>query len=178
MTQRMGDAFEQQEVPGGFNPARDIHVEILLDNIRSSWNVGSILRAADGAGVKMVYVCGVSPSPDQVKVGKTALGAERVVPWQIHRDAVELCQHLKANGTRIWALEGGNRAENIFQVEIPCDHPLLLVVGNEVCGIDPDIIAMCERVVCLPMLGQKGSLHVAGAFTAAIYAIRFGNYPR
>jgi 23S rRNA (guanosine2251-2'-O)-methyltransferase len=174
----IGDVFGQLEVPVIPSPSGGPRVEVLLDNIRSAWNVGSMLRAADGAGVGRVHLCGVSPSPDLAKVAKTALGAEFAVPWQRHMDGVVVCRELLAAGYRLWALEGGDRAENLFQVGIPVDRPLLLVVGNELTGIDPGILALCERVVCLPMLGSKGSLNVAGAFTTAVYTLRFAGQTR
>ena len=158
--------------PGGYR------LEVLLDNIRSAWNVGSMLRAADGAGVSLVHLCGVSPSPDLAKVAKTALGAEIAVPWKRHVDGVEICHEMILAGYCLWALEGGARAENLFKVQTPTDRPLLLVVGNELTGIDPGILNLCERVVCLPMLGSKNSLNVAGAFTTAVYTLRFRNQAR
>ena len=165
--------FGQQQVPPIGSESRQPRLEVLLDNIRSAWNVGSILRAADGAGVAMVHLCGVSPTPDQPKVAKTALGAEQSVPWRRHADGYLFCQAAARAGYRLWALEGGERAENLYQIALP-DAPLLLAVGNELTGVDPGILNLCERVVCLPMLGSKGSLNVAGAFTAAVYALAFG----
>jgi len=169
----MGAEFGQLEIPPAPASPSGIHLEVLLDNIRSAWNVGSILRASDGAGVSRVYLSGVSPSPAQEKVAKTALGAERSVAWHMVPDGVEACLELRLKGYTLWALEGGPRAENLFHVDLPHGRPLVLVVGNELTGIDPGILACCERVVCLPMMGQKGSLNVAGAFTAAVYALRF-----
>lgn len=174
----IGDVFSQQEMPAVSHPPTGLWLEVLLDNIRSAWNVGSMLRAADGAGVSQVHLCGVSPLPDQAKVAKTALGAETAVRWKSHVDGVQMCREMVLAGYRLWALEGGLRAENLFEVEIPCDRPLLLVVGNELTGIDPGILDLCERVVCLPMLGRKGSLNVAGAFTTAVYTLRFRDQTR
>jgi tRNA G18 (ribose-2'-O)-methylase SpoU len=154
-------------------------LEVLLDNIRSAWNVGSMLRSADGAGVRKVYLCGVSSTPDNPKVWKTALGAEQSMPWEYVPDGVELAQALKSQGMRLWALEGGPRAESLFDcgATMPGDNPgspIVLVVGNELSGVDPQILELCERVVCLPMQGVKGSLNVAVAFGIAVYTIRYG----
>jgi 23S rRNA (guanosine2251-2'-O)-methyltransferase len=176
-TEVVGENFLQQDIPV-FPLEPSFRLEILLDNIRSAWNVGSILRAADGAGVSKVHLCGVSPLPDQVKVTKTALGAERSLPWEYHPDGVEACGRFLSAGYRLWGLEGGARAENLYQVTLPASGTLLLVVGNEVTGVDPGILALCEQIVCLPMLGSKGSLNVAGAFAAAVYALRFRDQER
>ena len=88
-------------------------------------------------------------------------------------DGLKLCREMKARGFRIWALEGGPRAEDLYVIDIPMDRPLLLVVGNERTGVDPGILAECERILCLPMSGQKGSLNVAVAFGIAVYTLRF-----
>jgi tRNA G18 (ribose-2'-O)-methylase SpoU len=148
---------------------------VLLDNIRSAWNVGSMLRSADGAGVRCVYLCGVSSTPENPKVAKTALGAEKSLPWTFSADGVAAARLLKEQGLRLWALEGGPRAESLFEAatDLP-GPPLVLVAGNELSGVDPGILALCDRVVCLPMQGVKGSLNVAVAFGIAVYTIRFG----
>jgi 23S rRNA (guanosine2251-2'-O)-methyltransferase len=170
---QIGDKFVQHEVPEFVHLKSIRHLEVLLDNIRSAWNVGAILRASDGAGVNKVHLSGVSPMPDQIKVAKTALGAQRTVPWEYHKDGVLACHNLLSTGFRVWALEGGQRAENLFQAKISSNFPVLLVVGNELTGIDPGILALCERVFCLPMMGSKGSLNVAVAFATAVYTLNF-----
>ncbi len=175
-TEVVGAPYGQMEIPDAHSgmPECGMRIEVLLDNIRSAWNVGSIFRAADGAGVAHVHLCGVCPKPDQAKVAKTALGAERSIASTYHLNGVQACQRLKDAGFRLWALEGGQLAESIYIEGAQDDRPLLLVVGNEVSGVDPGILALCERVVCLPMLGMKGSLNVAVAFGIAIYTLRFG----
>jgi tRNA G18 (ribose-2'-O)-methylase SpoU len=149
-------------------------LQALLDNIRSSFNVGAMFRTADGAGVSHLHLCGITPAPDHPKVAKTALGAEYSVPWTQYWDALEAAASLKQGGFELWALEGGPRAESIFEVteELP-DKPLLLVVGNEVSGVDPGLLALCERVVSIPMQGAKQSLNVAVAFGIAVYTLRY-----
>jgi 23S rRNA (guanosine2251-2'-O)-methyltransferase len=159
---------ENEKFPG-------VDVEVLLDNIRSVWNVGAMIRTADGAGVKRIHLCGVTAKPDHPRVMKTSLGAERAVEWVFHPDGVEACRKLQSEGYRIWALEGGNQAVPLFQTSTQ-DRvgPIVLVVGNELTGVDPDILELCERVVFLPMQGVKGSLNVAVAFGIAVYHLRFG----
>jgi 23S rRNA (guanosine2251-2'-O)-methyltransferase len=167
--------YERALVGPETGPARGPELEVLLDNIRSAWNVGSMLRSADGAGVRKVHLCGVSSTPDNQKVAKTALGAEKSVPWSFYRDGAAAAKAVKEQGLRLWALEGGPRSESLFEAaaHLP-GPPLLLAVGNELSGVDPGILALCERVVSLPMQGIKGSLNVAVAFGIAVYHIRFG----
>lgn len=173
-TRRIGDPYRQHKIPERNWSDSGLHLEVLLDNIRSAWNVGSMLRASDGAGVKHFHLCGISPLPDNQKVIKTALGAETSVPWTYHPDGLAFCLEAKMKGYRLWALEGGPRAESIYAITPQKSGPVLLVVGNEVTGVDPEILSECEQVVCLPMLGEKSSLNVAVAFGAAVYSLRFG----
>lgn len=167
-------AFERFAVQPAASPPCGPVLDVLLDNIRSAWNVGSMLRSADGAGVRRVHLCGVSATPENPKVAKTALGAERSMAWSFHHDGVFAAKEMKAAGMRLWALEGGPRAESLYAVDDLAGSPILLVVGNELSGVDPGILELCERVVSLPMQGIKGSLNVAVAFGIAVYHIRFG----
>lgn len=154
-------------------------VEALLDNIRSTFNVGAMFRTADGAGLRRLHLCGITPCPDQPKVGdrirKTALGAETVVPYSLHTNALETARALRTSGMHLWALEGGPRAQSIFEAKPPPDGaPILLIVGNEVSGVDPGLLELSEQVIAIPMLGYKESLNVAIAFGIAAYLLRFG----
>ena len=128
---------------------------VLLDNVRSTFNVGSIFRTADGAGVQQLYLCGITPTPNHPKVGKTALGAEQVIPWSHHNNAVDLACSLQAKGATLWALEESSTAESLFNLPIATvNTPLVLIVGNEITGVDPGLLALCERVVAIPMWGS------------------------
>lgn len=162
-----------QDVPEPAVGFSDLHLEVMLDGVRSAWNVGAMFRAADGAGVARIHLCGISPTPENPGVIKTSLGAEKVVPWQYHPDAVEAASEITRAGYHLWALEGGQRAEPFVDLIKDVQGPLVLVVGNEVTGVDPRIIELCERVVYLPMSGVKKSLNVAIAFGIAIYSLRF-----
>jgi len=153
-------------------------VAALLDNVRSLPNVGSMFRTADGAGLTHMHLAGFTPTPAHPKLGKTALGAETTVPWTLHRDGAAAAAWLRDAGHRLWALEGGPRAQDFFEV-VPMalsertGTPIVLVLGHEVSGVEPKILDCCERVLRLPMLGLKGSLNVSVAFGIAAYALRF-----
>ena len=143
-------------------------VYALLDNIRSAWNVGSIFRTSDGAGIKKIYLCGITPTPENLKVGKTALGAEQSIPWEKSLNGVKTVNRLKTQGNRLWVLEDTPEAEPLFQINIEkTDYPIVLVVGNEVTGVDPGILELCDKVVSIPMIGNKQSYNVAIAFSIA-----------
>jgi tRNA G18 (ribose-2'-O)-methylase SpoU len=148
----------------------------LLDNIRSTFNVGAMMRTADGAGLRHLHLCGITATPTHRGVAKTALGAEVAVPWSYHRNGVDAACMLDERGYRLWALESRDDACSLFTVPLPMagEAPLALVVGNERAGVDPGILPLCERIVHIPMEGIKESLNVAIAFGIAAYTIRFG----
>jgi tRNA G18 (ribose-2'-O)-methylase SpoU len=151
-------------------------VAVLLDNIRSAWNVGSILRSADGFRFTHAYLCGITPTADNEAVTKTSLGAEDSVPWSYHKDAVKLIKGLKVEGWKVYALEEDPRALPISQFtnSQPTGHqspPLtVLIIGNEVTGVDPELLDLCDEIFYIPMLGEKKSFNVAIAFGIAAYA--------
>ena len=152
---------------GGIQPAQK--VEAILDNIRSAWNVGSIFRTADGTGVQKLYLCGITPSPENSKVSKTALGAEISVPWEKSKNGVILTKQLKSWGYNLWAVEDLPEAKDLFQVTLENDtSPIVLIVGNEISGVDPGIIKQCDKVISIPMVGRKQSYNVAIAFGIAV----------
>ena len=153
----------------------DSRVIAVLDNIRSTFNVGAMFRTADGCGITKLYLCGITPTPEHPKVGKTALGAETVVPWEHQWDTLEVVSSLKSRGYELWALEGGSTAREIF-TEIKnasADKPIALIVGNEVSGVDPQVVNCCDHCIYIPMEGMKESLNVAIAFGIAAYLIRY-----
>lgn len=151
-------------------------LEALLDNIRSALNVGAIFRAADGAGVRKLWLGGISPQPtQQPQIAKTALGAEQTVPWQSAPNALTLVANLKAQGYTLLALENTPNARPLFsfRLESSSQNPTLLIVGGEQAGVDPGLLALADETLCLPMSGSKGSLNVAVAFGIAAYWLRF-----
>ncbi len=161
-------------------PARDFSLSplsksnpqraVILDNIRSAWNAGSILRSADGFGFTHAYVCGITPTPDNEAVTKTSLGAEDSVPWSYHKDAVKLVKGLQKEGWKIFALEE-DRLANEIRSATEENYDIALVVGNEVTGVDPELLDMCDDILIIPMRGEKKSFNVAVAFGIAAYAL-------
>ena len=148
------------------------HFSALLDNFRSSLNTGSAFRTANGAGFSHLFLCGITPQPaDNTKIGKTALGAENMVPWSYHPNAVSLAKELKAKGTILLALEFTPAATNLFDYEysFPGSTPVALIAGGELAGVDPGLLDLADAVLYIPMRGDKGSLNVAVAFGIAAY---------
>lgn len=149
----------------------DTRRAVLLDNIRSAWNVGSIFRSADGFGVDHVYLCGITPTPEQEAVIKTSLGAEETVAWSYHKNAVELVQDLKVEGWKVFALEEAERAQSLPIDKTAEDKNSILILGSEVTGVDPDLLPLCDEIYFIPMNGNKRSFNVAIAFSIAAFAL-------
>lgn len=152
-----------------------IKVEGFLDNIRSAYNVGAIFRTADGSGVSHLHLGGITPKPFHPKVRKTALGAEKAIPWTHHKNGLDAVEDLKERGYKLWALENSTDACSLFSCRETMDFqdPTLLIVGNEISGVDRGILELCDRVIALPMVGSKSSLNVEVSFGIAAYYLRF-----
>jgi len=155
------------------SPKRRGEYAVLLDNIRSAWNVGSIFRSADGFGFVHAYLCGITPTPEIEAVTKTSLGAEDSVSWSHHKDAVKLVKGLKKEGFSICALEEDERAVSVDHASSSKNpsQRKLLIVGNEVTGVDPELLDLCDNIYYIPMRGEKKSFNVAMAFSIAAYAL-------
>lgn len=180
---RCGAPLEIAELPyESFTvPVKNGHIAhadfvVVLDNIRSAYNVGSIFRTSDGAGLTKLYLCGITPTPENQRVGKTALGAESYVPWEHSWSVIETIEKLQEEGYFIVSLEGGNSSMQLFDALSSIreqSRPVALVVGNEVSGIDPEAVKKSSLCVYIPMEGHKESLNVASAFAIASYLIRY-----
>jgi tRNA G18 (ribose-2'-O)-methylase SpoU len=144
---------------------------VVLDNIRSAYNVGSILRTSDGAGLAQAYLCGITPTPLHPRLAKTALSAEIHTSWSYHPNCVDLVAQLKKEGCLIIGLETSPGALDLTTQKTFPEGDFALVVGNEVCGIDPVVQALCDRLYLLPMTGIKKSLNVSVSFGIAAYAL-------
>lgn len=142
---------------------------VLAHNIRSLHNVGAIFRTSDGAGVSKLYLTGYSGVPPRKEIAKTALGAEEALPWEYHPDPVELMKELKVQGVQLLALEITENSQSIFEFEPT--HPCCLVIGNEIDGVEPPLLELCDAVLHIPMRGMKNSLNVSVAFGVGIYAL-------
>jgi tRNA G18 (ribose-2'-O)-methylase SpoU len=145
---------------------------VLLDNIRSAWNVGAIFRSADGFGFSGLHLCGITPSPENEAVKKTSLGAENTLPWQVHPNALLVARELLQSGYTLFALELTEDALPLPMIgRLPHPEKIALVLGSEVCGVDPEILSLCQHKLYIPMRGQKRSFNVAVAFAVAAYEL-------
>ncbi|MDP2629336.1 MAG: RNA methyltransferase [Candidatus Harrisonbacteria bacterium] len=149
-------------------------MRVILHNIRSVYNVGSIFRSADGAGIERIYLTGFSPTPldqfGQIRSDfhKTALGAEESVNWQQEKNIVDLIQELKSQGFTIVAVE--QAPDSIVYTKAQLDlEKTILIFGHEVKGVDQSILALADQIIEIPMKGKKNSLNVSVAFGIVSY---------
>jgi len=149
-------------------PHRDPELIALLANVRSLWNVGSIFRSADGAGIGQLILTGITGTPPRPEIAKTALGAEDHVPWIYEADPASAARRVKEVGSRLLVLETGPRASPLAEIA-EVGGPVCLVLGHELAGVSPELVALADELVALPMRGTKRSLNVAVAFGIAAY---------
>jgi len=155
----LGAAYERIELP----------VSVLLDNVRSMYNVGAFFRTADAARVEKLYLCGITACPPKRGIAKTALGSDERVPWEHSWEPAPLLERLRAKGCEIAAVETSLHSVDLF--DWTPRFPLCLIFGHEVEGIRPELLALCDTHVRIPMPGAKHSLNVATAGGVVVYEL-------
>jgi tRNA G18 (ribose-2'-O)-methylase SpoU len=143
---------------------------VVLNNVRSLYNVGSIFRTADGAGAEKLWLCGITGHPPQAKISKTALGAEDTVPWEHSWKIGEVVSDLRRDGYQIVLLE--RLPESVPYEEFTWKPPVALILGNENTGVSEGLIGLADAVVGIEMAGIKQCLNVTVAFGIIAYHIR------
>lgn len=143
---------------------------IVLENLRSLHNVGSIFRTADGAGWDKVYLTGYTGCPPDRRIEKVSLGAEEFLHWEHNSMPLNCVKTLKSQGFKILALEQTSQSVNLLQYQHQ-DENIVLIVGNEVLGVSPELLAICDKHLEIPMRGHKGSLNVSIATGIALYQL-------
>jgi 23S rRNA (guanosine2251-2'-O)-methyltransferase len=144
-------------------------VAVLLDNVRSMYNVGAFFRAADGVNLQKLCLCGITAHPPKKAITKTALGAEDTVAWEHDWEAVHMAERLRLDGYEIVAIE--TRADALDLFEWQPRFPVCVAFGHEVDGLRPELLQMAVTHVRIPMLGQKNSLNVATAGGIVLYEL-------
>jgi 23S rRNA (guanosine2251-2'-O)-methyltransferase len=144
-------------------------VSVLLDNVRSMYNVGSFFRTSDAAAVERLYLCGITGFPPKPAISKTALGAEESVAWEHSQNPLEVAGRLRDSGHELAAIETSVHSVDLFDWQPR--FPVCVVFGHEVDGIGPELLALCDTHVRIPMLGSKHSLNVATAGGVVIYEL-------
>lgn len=144
---------------------------IVLDNIRSIYNVGAMFRTCDAILAEKMFLCGITGHPPRKDIDKVALGAVEVVPWEYTPNVVETLVKLKEKGVKICALE--LTKQSVHYREAKYEFPMALIVGNEVTGISDEAMPYVDFAIDIPMLGRANSLNVATAFGVAAFEIHY-----
>lgn len=153
-----------------FKNAQKFQVVLLLNDIRSMSNVGSLFRTADAFRVEKICLCGITGKPPHKEIRKTALGAEESVEWEAYEDAVVCIESYKRRGYMILALEQTTSSIDI-RTHTMDKKAFVLVVGNEVDGVSDEVLALCDQILEIPQYGTKHSFNVAVSGGIALWEL-------
>ncbi|MCL2290072.1 MAG: RNA methyltransferase [Bacteroidetes bacterium] len=142
-----------------FKKTSKIPVIVILDNIRSMNNVGSIFRTCDAFAVEKLYLCGITATPPHKDIAKTALGATESVEWEYAENVVDLVHHLRKNNTKVFLIEQTDSSVFLNQFRFP-EEKIAIILGNEVFGISEELLSICDGAIEIPQYGTKHSLNV------------------
>ncbi len=144
-----------------FKQAPKIPVVILLDNVRSQNNVGSVFRTSDAFRVEKIYLCGITSTPENREVHKTALGAEDAVDWEYVQDTLDVVQRLRNEGYRIYSIEQAENTTSLENFHINPEQKYALIFGNEVKGVQQEVIDASDHCIEIPQFGTKHSFNIS-----------------
>src|SRR4030095_5238830 len=145
-----------------FKQAEKVPIVVVLDNIRSMHNVGSVFRTADAFLLQAIYLCGYTPRPPHRDITKTALGATDTVAWKYFDSTKEAVQHLKGEVYEIWSVEQVEKSVPLNRFDAS-DKKLAIVFGNEVTGVENEILQLSDGCIEIPQMGMKHSLNISVA---------------
>ena len=145
----------------GFKEAEKTRITIVLDDIRSLHNIGSVFRTADAFLIEKIYLCGITAIPPNKEIHKTALGATETVAWEYSSSVTDAINSIKLKGSKIYAVEQADRAISLQDFCIDKHQHYALVFGNEVFGVSDDAISICDGCIEIPQLGTKHSLNIS-----------------
>ena len=147
-------------------------MEIIVDNIRSASNIGSIFRTSDAFAIHKIYICGISAVPPNKEILKTALGSTENIAWDYHSSTIELIKQLKKDGNNfIVAVEQSKNSEALQDFNPNSSHNIIIVMGNEVEGISSEVLDLVNTTIEIPQFGKKKSLNVSVATGIAVWEI-------
>lgn len=144
-----------------FKQAQKLPLVMVLDNVRSLHNVGSVLRTADAFRIEAVYMCGITATPPSAEIHKTALGAEDSVAWQYFEDTLQAVEKLKTEGYTVLAVEQVEGSLKLGDFAFEPQKKYALVMGNEVKGVRQDVVDACHQALEIPQYGTKHSMNVS-----------------
>lgn len=153
-----------------FKRSDKLPIIVVLENIRSAYNVGSIFRTADAFLIEGLYICGYTAQPPHKEIKKTALGADETVFWKYTKEITEVIQELRDKGFKIYAIEQAENSLLLQQLNFK-DEKVAVIFGNEVSGVEQSTIALCDGVIEIPQMGMKHSLNVSVAAGVVLWEI-------
>ncbi len=154
-----------------FRAAGKFPVIVILDNIRSQNNTGSVFRSCDAFLVESLYLCGITATPPHREIHRTALGAEESVDWKYFSSTLDAILELRRSGYHIIALEHTNSSRPIQEYEIPEESKIALIFGNEVEGVNEEVLALADACLEIPQFGTKHSINVAVAVGITLWEV-------
>ncbi|MBL7731647.1 MAG: RNA methyltransferase [Chitinophagaceae bacterium] len=154
-----------------FRQAEKIPVILVLENIRSAYNVGSVFRTSDAFLVQAIYITGYSAKPPHKEIKKTALGAEETVEWKHFKSAAEAIAELRAMGFNVYAAEQAEGSFKLNAIDFDHSEKIAVVFGNEVTGVEQSTISLCDGCLEIPQLGMKHSLNIATAAGVVLWEL-------
>lgn len=160
----------------GFKESEKTPLILILDDIRSLHNIGSVFRTADAFLVEKIYLCGITATPPNKEIHKTALGATDTVAWEYIKDVTEIITKLKAEGTEVYAVEQVENSIMLNDFTPRADRKLALIFGNEVKGVQQQAIDLCDGTIEIPQLGTKHSLNISVSAGIVVWDIFTKNY--
>lgn len=146
-----------------FKETNKLNLVVVLDNVRSLNNIGSIFRSSDAFVVESICLCGISATPPNAEIHKTALGAENSVDWKYYETTEEALTDLKQQDYYVYAIEQAKNSVMLDELELDADRKYAIVLGNEVKGVSQQVVDMCDSCIEIPQLGTKHSLNVSVA---------------
>ena len=150
-----------RKTPGAFREAEKLPLVLVLDNVRSMMNTGSVFRTADAFLLEAICLCGITATPPHREIHKTALGATESVVWKYFAETTQAISNLKETGYRVVALEQVEGSINLASFRPEAGQKYALVFGNEVKGVEEPALALCDGFIEIPQFGTKHSLNVA-----------------
>ena len=144
-----------------FKEATKTRIIIILDDIRSLHNIGSVFRTADAFLIEKIYLCGITATPPNKEIHKTALGATETVTWEHHENILEVIGNLKKEKVSVFAIEQVENSVFLNDFKVESDEKYALVFGNEVFGVNQEAIKLCDGTIEIPQLGTKHSLNIS-----------------
>lgn len=144
-----------------FKQSEKTPIIIILDDVRSLHNIGSVFRTADAFLIEKIILCGITATPPNKEIHKTALGATETIAWEYDENVLKVIENLKKEGVTVFAIEQVERAVFLQDFEVEKNKKYALVFGNEVYGVSQDAVALCDGSIEIPQLGTKHSLNIS-----------------